>query len=232
MRTHIPASLPTPGPAWGMVALCQRKGPPAIGRPPTEPKDGPGRGCGEAGPKSRCSPGHPTWNPQAAAQALGNVEATRSCVSLPIPLSDLFLSSPFPVTFSFSDHGIIGLLHARQIFDPFLVLSSPLPFNFQESQKKCEMETCLIFETDLILLLQIFALGLWWALIIFHHILCLSFNVSYLPLLDCKTFDGKDCLFLSLKPSAMLHTAPSIMGVTHLQGAAGGEREREIDGKE
>ena len=32
----------------------------------------------------------------------------------------------------------------------------------------------------------------------------------------------------------MLHTVPSIMGVTHLQGATGGEREgeREIDRKE
>lgn len=29
----------------------------------------------------------------------------------------------------------------------------------------------------------------------------------------------------------MLHTVPSTMGVTYLQGAAGGEREREIDGK-
>lgn len=62
-------------------------------------------------------------------------------------LSQTFFSvSPFPVIFSFSDHVIIGSLHARQIFDPFLVLSSPLPFNFQESQKKYEMETCLIFE--------------------------------------------------------------------------------------
>ena len=80
-------------------------------------------------------------------------------------LSQAFFSvSPFPVYLLFlldpSDHVIIGSLHAPQIFDPFLGLSSPFPFNFQESQKKYEMETCLIFETDLILFLQIFALGL------------------------------------------------------------------------
>lgn len=73
-----------------------------------------------------------------------------------VSLSDLLLCSPFPVYFLFlldpSDQ-------APQIC-PFLVLSSPFPFNFQVSQKKYEMETCLIFETDLILFLQIFALGL------------------------------------------------------------------------
>lgn len=86
-----------------------------------------------------------------------------ACLFLFLPQT-FFSVSPFPVYFLFlldpSDHVIIVSFHAPQIFDPFLVLSSPFPFNFQASQKKYEMETCLIFETDLILFLQIFALGL------------------------------------------------------------------------
>ena len=68
----------------------------------------------------------------------------------------LFISSFFRPLRS-CDHRVIS--HASNLC-PFLVLSSPFPFNFQASQKKYEMETCLIFETDLILFLQIFALGL------------------------------------------------------------------------
>lgn len=160
MRTHIPALVGLPphsrDPACGMIALYQRKGPPAIGSGhPRSPRMVQAEAEARQDPSQNSAQDTRPGNlrlPREPLEMHRQPEAAYLCFSLR-PSSLFPLSCLFPLSFRPLRSGTSNLC-------PFLVLSSPFPFNFQVSQKKYEMETCLIFETDLILFLQIFALGL------------------------------------------------------------------------
>lgn len=114
-----------------------------------EPKDGLGRGLRPGRTRIKTRPRASDLEPTGCHVSAWKCTGSPKAAYLFILLSQIFFSvSPFPVYFFFhldpSCHVIIGSFQAPQIFDPFLVLSSPFLFNFQHNQKKYEIEPCLI----------------------------------------------------------------------------------------